>query len=80
MDIIMLIIILGLIMRGVISFTLFISRILINTTPRSSHTSSESILKKTRENLDMKSMGAFTKKREMKDIVIYVVNGVELLT
>ena len=40
MDILFLIIVFGLIIIGVLSFTLFIRRILINTTPRSNYTPS----------------------------------------
>ena len=53
MDIITLIIILSLIMLGVISFTLFIRRLLIKTTPRSSHTSSESGIDKKLDKIIM---------------------------
>lgn len=53
MDIITLIIILSLIMLGVISFTLFIRRLFINTTPRSSHTSSESDIDKKLDKIIM---------------------------
>ncbi|WP_342567865.1 DUF4083 family protein [Psychrobacillus sp. FSL K6-4046] len=53
MDIITLIIILSLIMLGVISFTLFIRRLLINATPRSSHTSSESNIDKKLDKIIM---------------------------
>ena len=53
MDIITLIIILSLIMLGIISFTLFIRRLLINTTPRSFHTSSESDIDKKLDKIIM---------------------------
>lgn len=53
MDIITLIIILSLIMLGVISFPLFIRRLLIKTTPRSSHTSSVSDIDKKLDKIIM---------------------------